>query len=64
MFTKGICPADVKGKVDLIAKDLTGEWYMHRSTEFLHEDMTPSCHHALMNVKDDGSFTATEEANF
>ena len=37
---------------------------MHRSTEFLHENMTPGCHHALITVKEDGSFTATDEANF
>ena len=65
MFTKGICPADVKSKVEnLEAKRLTGEWYMHRSSEFLQEEMTPTCHHAMMNIKDDGSFTATEEAAF
>lgn len=64
MFKAGVCPSDVIGKEDLEAPKLSGDWYLHRSTEFLLEQMTPTCHHATMKINDDGSFVAMEEAAF
>jgi hypothetical protein len=64
MFKSGMCPSDVVGKLDLEAPKLTGEWYMHRSSEFLMGMTTPTCHHASMKIGDDGSFVAFEEATF
>jgi hypothetical protein len=64
MFTPGMCPSDVIGKEDLEASKLSGEWYMHRSSEFLLGMTTPTCHHASMKISDDGSFVAMEEVTF
>lgn len=64
MFKSGVCPSDVVGKEDLEATRLSGDWYMHRTTEFLLEHMTPTCHHATMKINEDGSFLAMEEAAF
>lgn len=64
MFFPGMCPADVKGIEGLEASKLTGEWYLHRSSEFLYPEMTPTCHHCKMEIAADGSFKATEEATF
>lgn len=64
MFKAGVCPSDVIGKEDLEATRLSGDWYMHRTTEFLLDYMTPTCHHATMKINEDGSFLAMEEAAF
>lgn len=41
---------------------LSGDWYMHRSTEFLKPELTPSCHKASMKIEKDGNFISREFA--
>lgn len=64
MFQKGLCPKDIKGMEKLVPSKLSGEWFMQRSTEFLQQEMTPTCHHASMLIGEDGNFVANEEAKF
>jgi hypothetical protein len=64
MFFKGVCPIDVKGMENLEPTKLSGEWYLHRTSEYLEPAMTPTCHHAMLKVHDDGTLNAIEEATF
>jgi hypothetical protein len=64
MFLRGSCPADVEGMKSLKASELTGDWYMHRCSRDLFNEITPTCHHARMKINEDGSFNAIEEAQF
>lgn len=40
---------------------LAGDWYLQRINTAATFGFMPACHHAMMNVGPDGSFTATEE---
>lgn len=64
MFTPGKCPENIQGMKNLIPDELSGEWYMQRTSKFMMEGMTPSCHHAVMDIDENGKFTANEEASF
>jgi len=64
MFKAGECPETVEGMQGLEANKLSGDWFLHKSNEWLLEELTPTCHHATIEIAEDGSFTATEEAEF
>ena len=60
LFAKGACP-DIKNMENIQFKRLAGDWYLQRTDEPAVPEMLPSCHHAIFNVNDDGTFTAKEE---
>lgn len=64
MFRPGACPQNIEGMKGLTPEKLSGEWYLQETSTFMMEGMTPSCHHAVLDIDEDGSFTANEEASF
>ena len=51
-------------KVDLEPTKLSGDWYMHRSSDYKYAAMPTTCFHNKVKVNDDGTFLSREEANF
>lgn len=64
LFSKGMCPENIKGMENLEYTKMSGDWFLQRTDEPFIPEMLPKCHHCKLDVMEDGAFTATEEVQF
>ena len=46
---------------DIEYAKLSGSWFLHRTDEPFVPELLPVCHHGKLDVKEDGTFSASEE---
>ena len=64
LFSKGMCPENIKGMENLEYLKMSGDWFLQRTDEPFIPEMLPKCHHCKLDVMEDGAFTANEEVQF